>query len=74
MGKVKKGQVCSINGCSNLAVRSLSVNYADALLKAGLNVNKGASRLYLCEEHYKSLKKVRKRESMLERWRLSGYP
>jgi hypothetical protein len=38
---------------------------------AGMEVN-DSSRLYLCEEHYKKLKKARSGEERLEKWRLSG--
>jgi len=72
LGKVKKGQECSIIGCSKTAIRSISPSYADVLSKAGLNVKGGHGRIYLCEEHYKAFKKLRKKDAMLERWRMKA--
>jgi hypothetical protein len=54
-----------------LAVRSLSPSYSSSLVRAGLDVTE-SSRLYLCESHYKKLKKLRSEEEKLERWRLTG--
>ncbi|MEJ5293513.1 MAG: hypothetical protein WHS82_07965 [Candidatus Methanosuratincola sp.] len=71
MGKVKKGELCSVSGCENPAVRSLSPSYAAEMKRAGFTVKESA-RLYLCEEHYKEFKKVRSKEDRLEKWRLSG--
>ncbi|MGQ9759399.1 MAG: hypothetical protein ACUVQ5_02355 [Candidatus Methanomethylicaceae archaeon] len=71
MGRIKKGQACSVKGCNASAVRSLSPSYANALIKAGMEINE-YSRLYLCESHYKKLKKLRSEEEKLERWRLTG--
>ncbi|RLE48690.1 MAG: hypothetical protein DRJ33_08795 [Candidatus Methanomethylicota archaeon] len=69
---MRKGQECSISGCSREAVRSISPSFADALAKAGLSIKKGHGRIYLCEEHYKAFKKVRRKEAMLERWRMTA--
>jgi len=71
MGKVKKGEACSVKGCSSTAVRSLSPSYAGTMAKAGMEVDEGG-RLYLCEEHYKKFKKANAGQEKLERWRLSG--
>ncbi|TDA37677.1 MAG: hypothetical protein DSO08_05250 [Candidatus Methanomethylicota archaeon] len=71
MGRVKKGQPCSVKGCNEPAVRSLSPSYSSFLVRAGLDVTE-SSRLYLCESHYKKLKKLRSEEEKLERWRLTG--
>ncbi|MCX8182043.1 MAG: hypothetical protein N3D12_02880 [Candidatus Methanomethyliaceae archaeon] len=71
MGRVKKGQTCSVKSCSEPAVRSLSPSYSSFLVRAGMDVAE-SSRLYLCENHYKKLKKLRSEEEKLERWRLTG--
>ena len=65
MGKISKGQKCSVIGCDAPAVRSLP---ADAVLKAGLNVE-GGRRAYLCREHYKEYKKRTRKERRLEKWK-----
>jgi len=65
MGKVSKGVKCSVAGCEKPAVRSFASNTAAS---AGLNVASGR-RSYLCEEHYKVLKKKLKKDRTLERWR-----
>ena len=65
MGKVSKGILCSVEGCSREAVRSLP---ADKVEAAGLKV-KGSRRVYLCKEHYKEYKKAIKKEKTLEKWR-----
>ncbi len=71
MGKVKKGESCSVKGCTGTAVRSLSPSYAATMAKAGMAVAEGG-RLYLCEAHYKKFKKAHAGEEKLEKWRLSG--
>jgi len=71
MGKVKKGEQCSVSGCESPAVRSLSPSYAAEMKRAGYELNDSA-RLYLCEQHYKEFKKVHSKEDRLEKWRLSG--
>jgi hypothetical protein len=71
MGKIKKGEKCSVKGCENTAVRSLSPSYMSTMKKAGLEIT-DSSRLYLCEEHYKKFKKAHSGEERLERWRFSG--
>lgn len=71
MGRVKKGQSCSVKGCGEPAVRSLSPSYTRFFTKAGMEIL-DTSRLYLCESHYKKLKKLRSEEEKLERWRLTG--
>ncbi|MDH5807105.1 MAG: hypothetical protein QE159_05175 [Candidatus Verstraetearchaeota archaeon] len=71
MGRIKKGQLCSIKNCSNIAIRSLSKNYCEILLKTGLEFN-NSERIYLCRFHYKELKKLKSKEDRLEKWRLIG--
>ncbi len=70
MGKVRKGQVCSIVGCSEHAVRSLASSEAlRYLAKLNLEVKDSSSRrIYLCEKHYKMYKKASKKDRMFEKW------
>ncbi|KON30083.1 hypothetical protein AC482_04740 [miscellaneous Crenarchaeota group-15 archaeon DG-45] len=64
MGRVGKGARCSVEGCGDEAVRSISVPKAKA---AGLKVD--GRRAFLCREHYKEYKKGSKGERRIERWR-----
>lgn len=68
MGKIEKGVKCSVEGCGQMAVRSLSAEKVDS---AGLKV-KESRRAYLCEGHYKEFKKKTKKAKMLEKWRHMG--
>jgi len=68
MGRVSKGVLCSVDGCSREAVRSLS---AAKVEEAGLKV-KGSRKVYLCKEHYKEYKRAIKKEKTLEKWRYKG--
>jgi len=68
MGRVSKGKLCSVDGCSREAIRSLPIAKVE---EAGLKV-KGTRRAYLCKEHYKEYKKATKKEKTLERWRHKG--
>lgn len=65
MGRIDKGEKCSVSGCSREAERSVPVDKAKA---AGLNVS-SEKRAYLCKEHYKELKKKNKKDKTLEKWR-----
>ncbi len=56
MGKVGKGVTCSVQGCSNDAVRSLDGSKVKC---SGLDIGNN-KRAYLCEEHYKQWKKLNK--------------
>lgn len=53
MGKVSKGVSCSVEGCTNNAIRSID---AAKVRKVGLEVS-ASKRAYLCNEHYKLWKK-----------------
>jgi len=67
LGRISKGQKCSVVGCEAPAVRSLP---AGKVREAGLNVAEGR-RAYLCEEHYKEFKRRTRKERKLEKWRFS---
>ena len=68
MGRVSKGERCSVIGCDEPAVRSLS---ADKVTKAGLKIG-NVRRAYLCKMHYKEYKRRTRKERKLEMWRLRG--
>ncbi len=65
MGKVEKGIHCSVVGCGEAAVRSIST---EKVAEAGLDVGT-ARRAYLCRKHYKEMKKKSKKSRMIEKWR-----
>jgi len=64
MGKVEKGAGCSVSGCSDAAVRSVS---AKKVKDAGLELAGKQRRAYLCRTHYKQYKKAMKEERLTER-------
>ena len=64
MGRIGKGQKCTVQGCENTAVRSVNVAKAK---NAGLNVE--GKSAYVCEEHYKQYKKGNKEADQIEKWR-----
>ena len=66
MGKVDKGVGCSVNGCKNQAMRSLSKTEVGG---SGLSVGGEGRRVYLCHDHYKAWKKATKKSRSLERSR-----
>jgi hypothetical protein len=66
MGRIEKGEKCTVKGCGNPAVRSLA---AEKVTRTGLQVE-SSKRAYLCKEHYKEMKKKSKKDRLLERWRM----
>jgi hypothetical protein len=66
LGRIEKGEKCSVSGCSRDAVRSLS---ADKVKAAGLSVGSSDNRAYICKEHYKEYKKKTKKDKTLDKWR-----
>ena len=71
MGKVKKGILCSIEGCTEPASRSLSKDsIGQSLNDSGLRVKGTGNRVYLCEKHYKPVKKQLKKTRKTELLRL----
>ena len=66
MGKIGKGVKCNARGCENLAIRSIPIEQAR---EAKIELASAQRRIYLCEDHYKVLKKARRKEERLERWR-----
>ena len=66
MGRIEKGEKCSVSGCNNEALRSIT---ADKVKAAGLNVGNAEKRAYICKEHYKEFKKKTKKDKTLDKWR-----
>jgi hypothetical protein len=60
----KKERVCSVSGCKNTAVRSISMGSAG---KAFTHFKEESRRAYLCKEHYKKFRKATKKDRVLER-------
>lgn len=65
MGRVDKGIKCSVSGCAEVAIRSIS---AEKVAQAKLDIG-SSDRGYLCKKHYKELKKRLKGSLRLEKWR-----
>jgi len=58
MGRVSKGEVCSVEGCEEKAVRSVSREKIEES-KVGFKLkNPDSRRVYLCRKHYKEFKKA----------------
>ena len=68
MGRIDKGVPCSVSGCTEKAVRSVSAVKAE---KAKLKVE-GLRHVYLCEVHYRDFKKRSQKDQRLERMRWSA--
>jgi len=66
VGRIDKGQKCSVSGCGGEAVRSIT---ADKVKAAGLKVSTDEKRAYVCKEHYKEYKKKTKKDKTLDKWR-----
>lgn len=49
-----------------MAIRSIPIDQAR---EAKIDVVSAQKRIYLCGDHYKILKKARRKEERLERWR-----
>lgn len=54
MGKISKGVNCSIIGCPEKAIKSLSTS---KVVSVGFQISSKYRRVYLCEKHYKEFKK-----------------
>jgi len=62
-----KDRVCSIKGCDEAAIRSLSESkWKDYVEKANLKyVENRQHKIYLCKNHYKDAKKFRKSQEKM---------
>jgi hypothetical protein len=67
MGKIDKGQSCSVAGCGSAAIRSIS---PEKVAHAGLSIG-NVRRAYLCKTHYKQFKKLTRKDRQLDKWRFS---
>lgn len=67
MGIVTKGKRCSVLGCGNEAIRSISLAQVSTYLE--LKVEKTMRRANLCKEHYKEYKKKSKKDKKTEKLR-----
>ena len=65
MGKIEKGVTCSVSGCAEKAVRSVSGAMAE---RAKLKVE-DSRHVYLCQNHYREFKKNNQKDQELERMR-----
>ena len=65
MGKIDKGVTCSVSGCTEKAVRSVSI----ALTKRAKLKVEDSRRAYLCQNHYRAFKKENRKNQKLERMR-----
>ena len=61
-----KVRICSVKGCNKEAVKSLSLEKVKGV---NLELEVKGRRVYVCKEHYKEIKKVRRKIERLERWR-----
>jgi hypothetical protein len=66
LGRIEKGEKCSVQGCGKEAARSMT---ADKCKAAGLNVSTAEKRAYICKDHYKEFKKKTKKDKTLEKCR-----
>jgi len=67
LGRISKGEKCGVSGCEKPAVRSVSIEDAKA---ANLEIE--GRRAYLCEDHYKAVKKIRRKEHVVQKWRYAN--
>lgn len=67
---MKQGHSCSVEGCGSPAARSFSQKeIAEPASKAGLSLPSSGKRVYLCEKHYKQVKKELKKQKRAEKLR-----
>ncbi|MFX1474268.1 MAG: hypothetical protein ACFFCO_02155 [Promethearchaeota archaeon] len=66
-----KEKICSVEGCSEPAVRSFSrTKVTEVLQGASLTLKSSrARRAHLCTEHYKIYKKQTREEKRINKWR-----
>jgi len=70
MGIVSKGAKCSVEGCDNDGLRSLTTKKVES---GGLRVPSSNKKSVLCKEHYKEWKKETKQDRELERARYDRF-
>jgi hypothetical protein len=67
--RMEKNRKCSIKGCEEIAIRSLSENsWKNFVEKAGLTFTRNSyHKIYLCKSHYKQINKYRKSQEKIFR-------
>ena len=60
----KEEKICSVEGCRNLAIRSISIGSAKKVFSGFKDASR---RAHLCREHYRKYRKATKKERELER-------
>ena len=67
LGGTAKNRKCSIKGCSEIAIRSLSENsWKKYIEKAGLRYNENSRhKVYICNKHYNQSNKFKKSQEKL---------
>jgi hypothetical protein len=65
MGRVSKGVRCSVAGCGERAVKSVSVQRIPSSMK----IEGSGRRAYLCEFHWKMFKKLTREQQKIEKMR-----
>ncbi|MFX1400042.1 MAG: hypothetical protein ACFE8V_02210 [Promethearchaeota archaeon] len=65
--EMNKGKNCSIKGCNDVAIRSLSENkWKSYLEKADLKyLENKQKKIFLCKNHYKEVNKLRRSQEKL---------
>lgn len=71
MSQVSEDKICSIVGCRKPSKRSMKRDrISESVTKSNLKVKDAKSRtVYLCADHWKTVKKVFKKETKPERLR-----
>lgn len=70
MGLISKGAKCSVTGCDNDGVRSLTASKVEG---TGVGIPNGLKKAILCKEHYKEWKKATKDDRDTEKARFSRF-
>jgi hypothetical protein len=68
--KKPTSKLCHISKCFKESIHTLSISeYEPAIKKLGLTINKqkGARRFNICKEHYKKMKRAKKKDEKLTR-------
>ncbi|MHA1312856.1 MAG: hypothetical protein ACTSSI_02585 [Candidatus Helarchaeota archaeon] len=65
----KSNRICSVIGCGKAATRSVSQN---KIKDKDMSVESDGKRVYLCNEHYKTISKKTKKDKLYEKWRREG--
>ena len=73
MGRIARGETCSVDGCNEKA--EYSISYVEARIleqEKNYKLRQVHGRVYLCKKHYKELKKLKKKEERFERLRFKA--